>query len=147
MSKNAVKPIVRFHFTVPGSVLTKRTPLKDFLIHLFKKEGKGLRSLDYIFCSDDYLLKINQEFLGHDEFTDIITFDFSSDSLAEGEIYISIERVKENAALLGNSIREELHRVIFHGSLHLCGYKDKTVKQNNTMREKEQAWLNYYFSM
>jgi probable rRNA maturation factor len=132
---------VRFHLLYSFSLLGRRK-LQEYLRSLFRKEKKLLGSLDYIFCSDDYLLKINQDFLKHDFLTDIITFNLSdTDSSITGEIYISIERVKENARLLNIPFSTELRRVIFHGALHLCGYKDKTKSQQKQMRAKEDILL------
>lgn len=103
--------------------------------------------LSYIFCSDSYLLVINQQYLEHDDYTDIITFDLSSSPKEiVGEVYISIDRVKENAHELSVSFNTELHRVIFHGALHLCGYKDKSIKDASVMRFKEDKYLKLYFS-
>ncbi len=126
--------------------LKNRTRLKGFVEELFEREEQGLHNLQYVFCTDEYLLQINQEFLQHDTYTDIVTFELSDDpEVTEGEIYISIDRVKENAALFGVTINYELHRVIFHGALHLCGYKDKTKKEEQLMREKEDEYLKRYF--
>lgn len=126
--------------------IRNRTKLKAFLKALFQKEGQGLQSLQYIFCSDAYLLEMNQQFLQHDTYTDIITFELSEvpDETA-GEIYISIDRVRENAGKFGVSEELELHRVIFHGALHLCGYKDKSKKEVTLMRQKEDECLAEYF--
>jgi rRNA maturation RNase YbeY len=107
-----------------------------------KKERKKLTSLNYIFCSDLYLLKINQEYLKHDTLTDIITFDYSQKSNLEGEVYISIERVKENSEIFKRPFAEELHRVIIHGLLHLIGYADKSDAEKAQMRKKEEACLS-----
>ena len=114
-------------------VLKNRRSLKLFIIQLFEKEGKSIKSLDIIFCSDEYLLDINNKHLQHDYYTDIITFDLSdpTSTLITGEVYISIDRVKDNALSLHTKFSTELLRVIFHGVLHLCGYKDKTPKDIN----------------
>jgi probable rRNA maturation factor len=124
----------------PG--LSNRTRLKQFIESVFSKEGKQLESLNYIFCTDKALLEINRQYLVHDYYTDIITFDLSDTNRIRGEIYISTDRVKDNARQLGVSFSEELHRVIFHGVLHLCGYKDKKPGDRKRMREME----NYYLS-
>jgi rRNA maturation RNase YbeY len=126
--------------------LKNRNRLKAFIPGLFRKEGKALADLNIIFCSDDYLLEVNKQFLQHDYYTDIITFDLSEPKAKEttAELYISIDRVKDNAATLNTSISTELHRVIFHGCLHLCGYKDKTKKDIEVMRGKEEEWLKRY---
>jgi rRNA maturation RNase YbeY len=106
-----------------------------------------LDEIKVIFCTDDYLLRINKEFLQHDTLTDIITFPFSrpGEPLLS-DIYISVERVRENAGIFGKPFLEELHRVIFHGLLHLCGYKDKTTPQQKVMRGKEGEYLERYRS-
>jgi len=104
-------------------------------------EKKTLEEISYVFCSDNYLLKINQNHLNHDTYTDIITFDYSEGNLISSEIYISIDRVKENAKTHSAAILDELHRVIIHGVLHLCGYKDKTTKEAEAMRRKEDLYL------
>jgi probable rRNA maturation factor len=101
--------------------------------------------LTYIFCSDDRLLQMNQQFLAHDTLTDIITFDMSEHKAElEGEIYISVDRVKENAEKYNVSYQNELHRVIFHGALHLCGFKDKNEEDKKIMRQKEDECLAAY---
>jgi probable rRNA maturation factor len=126
--------------------LKNRTKLKDFITNLFHQEGQGLHSLQYVFCDDAYLLEINKEFLKHDTLTDIVTFELSDDpEFTEGEIYISVERVKENADNYKVSFNKELHRVIFHGALHLCGYLDKQPEDVIVMRMKEDACLEAYF--
>lgn len=110
---------------------------------VIEKEKASFLELNYIFCSDSYLLELNQDFLNHDTLTDIITFDNSSPGNAlEGEIYISIDRVKENAKALNVSFDEELHRVIIHGVLHLLGYHDKKPAEKAIMRKKEEACLS-----
>jgi len=102
-------------------------------------------SLAYIFCDDEYLLNINRRFLKHDYYTDIITFDLSEQvSYIVGEIYISIDRVNENAAIHRSAREQEINRVIFHGALHLCGYKDKTGKQKLIMKKKEDQYLREF---
>lgn len=136
---------VLFHFLLRTFNLQQRTTLKAFIEQRFKKEGVKLRSLHFIFCSDDYLLEVNRQFLQHDYYTDIITFNLASDKAVEAEVYISIDRVRENATKYATSFKEELHRVIFHGVLHLCGYKDKTRNQEKEMRRKESAYLGDYF--
>jgi rRNA maturation RNase YbeY len=136
--------MIRFSNADVTLTLRYRTSIKELLVDMFQREGRPLLSLQYVFCSDAYLLRINQEFLSHDDYTDIITFELGEGrgrSGVEGEIYISLERVKENAAALGVSVQEELLRVIFHGALHLCGFKDKTKAQAKVMRKKEEEYL------
>lgn len=137
---------IQFFFLQHNISLTERTALKHFVHTIFKREKKSLVDLNYIFCSDDYLLEINKSHLQHNYYTDIITFDLSYEpGKITGEIYISTDRVRDNASSLGVSIREELHRVIFHGALHLCGYKDKTKQDAKEMREAEERCLKEYF--
>ncbi len=138
---------IDFFFTEINITLRERTRLKQFIQEIFKTNRTNLKSLTYIFCTDDYLLEINKKFLKHDFYTDIITFDLSEKrQIVEGEIYISIERVKENATNLGTTLKNELHRVIFHGVLHLCGFKDKTTKDKEKMTMEENQCLRRYFS-
>ena len=125
--------------------LANRSELKKYVQSIFKKEGKKLESLNYIFCTDRALLEINRHYLSHDYYTDIITFDLSEKTVVKADIFISIDRVKENAQHLGVSFKSELHRVIFHGVLHLCGYKDKTNTEKELMRRKEELCLSKYF--
>jgi probable rRNA maturation factor len=124
--------------------LTERRRLKTFLQTIFKKEGKIIETLVYVFCSDKYLLKLNQAFLKHNYYTDILTFNLSKSGKIEGEIYISVDRVKENSKTLKINTNLELLRVIFHGALHLCGYADKTKPQRKEMRKKEDEYLLHY---
>jgi probable rRNA maturation factor len=137
---------IQFFFLQQNISLTQRKPLKIFINDIFKIEKKKLESLTYIFCSDDYLLEINKSHLKHNYYTDIITFDLSerTESII-GEIYISTDRVRDNAITLRVAIKEELHRVIFHGALHLCGYMDKKPRDANKMRAAENRCLSAYF--
>lgn len=126
-------------------LLKEKKRLKSFIEALFVKEKKTLQSLNYVFCSDEYLLNINKTYLNHNFCTDIITFDLSeSQNQKNGEVYISIERVKENAIANKTPFYLELLRVIFHGPLHLCGHKDKTKKELKQMRQKEDLYINLY---
>jgi probable rRNA maturation factor len=136
---------IQFFFLQHNFTLTRRNALKQFIAKVFKDEKRQLAGLSYIFCSDEYLLNINKTHLKHNYYTDIITFNLSdtSDTIT-GEIYISIDRVRDNAAKLGVTIQEELHRVIFHGALHLCGYKDKTPNHQKAMRAAEDKLLGTY---
>lgn len=138
---------IQFHYLKKGFPFTQRAACKQFIRGIFRKEKTPLDALTYIFCSDDYLLEINRTHLNHDYYTDIITFELSDPgSPTTGEIYISVDRVKENAGDHGQSFARELHRVIFHGVLHLCGYGDKTAREEKIMRDKEDFYLNKYFS-
>ncbi len=144
MQTSSSKSKVYFFFQGAKANLANRTKLKKYIQLIFKKEGKRLESINYIFCSDKALLEINRQYLNHDFFTDIITFDLSESNKVRAEIYISVDRVKENALDLGVSIKSELHRVIFHGVLHLCGYKDKNSLEKEKMRAKEEFYLTGY---
>ncbi|MEO6730105.1 MAG: rRNA maturation RNase YbeY [Ferruginibacter sp.] len=138
---------IKFFFNNVSFKLLQRKKLKAFIEDIFKKEIKALLSLNYIFCNDDFLLSINQEFLNHNQYTDIITFSLSQpEKPIEGEIYISTDRIKHNAVHLGEDKNIELHRVIFHGALHLCGYKDKTKADKERMTFAENKYLSKYFS-
>ncbi len=122
-----------------------KTPdnLYSWIASTIKAEGKSLSYLNIIFCDDQYLLKINQDYLQHDYYTDIITFHYEEEAAPiEGELFISIDRVKDNAETLKVSFDAELHRVIIHGVLHLCGYGDKTEEEQAIMRSKEDAYLS-----
>ena len=137
-------PTIQFHLLKAIS-LRDRTRLKAFLSTLFQKEKIKLAELQYIFCSDDRLLEINKQFLNHDYYTDIITFNLSgANQPINVEIYISVDRVRENARDFNSSVQMELHRVIIHGALHLCGYKDKTRKDQAEMRKMEDKYLRLY---
>lgn len=115
--------------------------LTSWLSSVVEPEGFSLSDLTLIFCSDDHLLKINQDFLEHDYYTDIITFDYCSDDLISGDLFISIDRVIDNAKYFNVTFDQELHRVIVHGVLHLCGYQDKSPEEETIMRQKESNAL------
>jgi probable rRNA maturation factor len=137
---------IRFYFQADRFYLHNRTLLKQFLLQLFRKERVRVSSLNYIFCSDEYLLSINKAYLQHDFYTDIVTFNLSKPKEPIiGEIYISIDRVKENALQFKQAYYKELHRVVFHGALHLCGYKDKSESEISVMRKKEDAYISLFY--
>lgn len=122
--------------------LKNKIKLRNWIKQTIASEGKKLEELNFIFCSDAYLLDINQQYLNHDTFTDIITFDNSDQSgVLVGDIFISYERVCENAGKFSVSIADELHRIIIHGTLHLLGYKDKTKADKAIMTQKEDEYL------
>lgn len=121
--------------------LKKRTILKQWIKAIVENNKKEVGDISYIFCSDEQLLEINKEFLNHDYYTDIITFDYSETDVVSGDLFISIERIKDNAKTLKTSYQEELHRVIIHGVLHLLGYKDKTEEESENMRKLEDECL------
>ena len=148
---------VVFHHADVRFNLPHKKELKAFVEKQVSAAGFNCTALSFVFCSDEYLLEINRQFLNHDYYTDIITFPLNeTKEQLEGEIYISIDRVKENAEKYGNEklkIRNkkpeitylaELQRVIFHGVLHLLGYKDKTKMQKEQMRKMENLWLKHF---
>lgn len=122
-----------------------KNPVKTstWIRKVIKKEGNSLRSLNYVFCTDEYLREMNIQFLKHRTYTDIITFNYNpSKTEIEGEIYISVDRVRENAETFQTDFQTELNRVIIHGVLHLLGFNDKTKAEKTAMREKEDACLS-----
>ncbi len=122
--------------------LTQKRKIKKWLQDAIEKEGYKLQELNFILCSDEYLLTINQQYLNHDTYTDIITFDNSEvEKQLVSDIFISIERVKENAKLFQTTTFNELCRIMIHGTLHLLGYKDKSKKEKSLMTEKEDHYL------
>ena len=133
--------MISFHTEELTFQLPEKLKHKQWLKETAAAEGKKIGELNYVFCSDEYLLKINQEYLQHDTLTDIVTFDNSEDpKLIEGDIFISYERVVENGEKL-NTSDSELQRVMVHGLLHLCGYKDKAKADKYLMTEKEDYYL------
>jgi rRNA maturation RNase YbeY len=136
---------ISFNTADKNTTLTNRLALKAFIEKGLKKEGIAIETLQYIFCSDKFLLNINKSFLNHDYYTDIISFDLSeTKGKLIGEVYISVDRVKDNAKTHKTSYTEELLRVIFHGALHFCGYKDKKPADAKEMRAQENKWLKSY---
>jgi len=135
---------IRFNYLVDFS-FSNRTATKMIILRILKDAGLKAKAINFIFCSDDYLLKINREHLNHDYYTDIITFDLSE---VRGEItadiYISVDRVVENARTFNRPRLEELRRVIFHGVLHLTGLRDKSNGEQETMRMAEEKYLKLY---
>lgn len=133
---------LQFHYLYKGFYFPKRIAHKRAILRLFKKEGFAVAHINFIFCDDQFLLAINREHLGHNTFTDIITFPFSpAGTPLTADIYISIERVRENSQKFQVPFLIELRRVLFHGALHLCGYKDKTKEQIKLMRLREDYYL------
>ena len=130
-----------FYENLPESVNTEYTTwLKDIIL----SEDKKLGEINYIFCDDEYLLKVNQDYLQHDYYTDIITFDYVKGKTISGEIFVSLQRISDNASTLSKNYEEELRRVLAHGILHLCGYKDKTEDEETEMRRKEDFYIAKY---
>jgi len=139
------KPQIRFQFADLRFSLKERTRLKAFLLHLAEEEGRRVEAVHYIFCTDAYLLEINRSHLNHDTYTDIITFPYSeAGAPLHSDIFISVERVRENALAFDVAFETELYRVMFHGLLHLCGYKDKSKAEVQLMRQREDFWLAAY---
>ncbi len=134
--------MIRFNTEDVSLNLKNKTVLKNWLKGIANEYGFKILELNYIFCSDDYLLNMNQTYLNHETFTDIITFDLSEyENEIEGDIYISYDRVEENSIKF-NTQKNELYRVMAHGLLHLIGFKDKTEKEKEIMREKENLALS-----
>jgi probable rRNA maturation factor len=140
----AHKP-VRFHYLEPVAFRNKQR-IKEIVVQILKSAGLKPGDINYIFCSDEYLRAINIESLGHDDYTDIITFDLSDiPGVCSADIYISVDRVRENAGLFHTSLQAELSRVIFHGALHLAGFKDKLPDQVAEMRAQEDYYLKLLY--
>jgi len=133
-----------FYENLPESV---NTDYQQWLEDIILSEEKKLGEISYIFCDDEYLLKINQDYLQHDYYTDIITFDYVKGKTISGEIFVSLQRVSDNASTLSRDYEEEVRRVLAHGILHLAGYKDKTEEEEKEMRRKEDFYLNKYFNL
>ena len=121
----------------------RRYKFDIYIKELIKKETKKSGNISIIFCSDSYLLDINKQYLNHNYLTDIITFDYVENDLISGDLFISIDRIKENAKLFDNEFINELYRVIFHGILHLIGYKDKNEEDKKIMRKREDYYLGW----
>lgn len=138
---------IRFEVLETDPRLKDKRRLKAYLLYLVGKYLEGVRKVDlqYVFCTDDYLLEINRKFLKHDTYTDIVTFDLSeTEEVLSGEIYISVDRVSDNAQKFKVSYNQELHRVIFHGLLHLCGFLDKKPEDKEEMRRQEDWCIRHY---
>ncbi len=130
-----------FYEELPETVNINYIPWLENLIH---EENKKIGEINYIFCDDEYLLKINQDYLQHDYYTDVITFDSVKGKTINGEIFVSLQRISDNASTLSKNYEQELRRVLAHGILHLCGYKDKTEEEIKEMRNKEEFYIHLY---
>lgn len=117
--------------------------LENTLEYLISEEGFVSGDVNIIYCSDEHLLQMNKDYLNHDYYTDIITFDYVDDQIVSGDLFISLDRIKENASQFADNLDQELFRVMIHGVLHLCGYHDKTDEEKHTMRDKEDKYLKY----
>ena len=132
---------IAFHSENVPFRLKERRHIRDWLTHVITSEKHNPGEISYVFCNDDHLLDMNRSYLEHDYYTDIITFDYVEGNVVSGDLFISIDRVRDNAKTLGHSVREELHRVMVHGLLHLLGYHDKSKEEQVEMRSKEDYYL------
>jgi len=132
--------MINFHYETDFILLSEDNSAK-WIKSVIEQEEKKQGELNYVFCNDEYLLKINQEYLEHDTYTDIISFDYSVGNELHGDIFISVERVRENAKDFNVDFEEEMARVLVHGILHYCGYKDKSEEDKLVMRKKENLYL------
>ena len=135
--------MIEFHSEVEFR-LADLDKYSDWVSRVLSSEGRLGLTIAYIFCSDDYLLSMNRKHLNHDTLTDIITFDYGEGREVAGDIFISVDRVQENAQTYGVPFLNELHRVMSHGLLHLCGYDDKSDKEKNVMRTKEEEKMKLF---
>jgi probable rRNA maturation factor len=133
--------MIDFTFEQINTFELDKNLIANWLSNVALSENKNIETISVIFCSDDYLLSVNKEYLNHDYYTDIITFDYSVDTDISGDLFISIDRVKENATEFNVPFLNELHRVLVHGVLHLCGYGDKSPDEETLMRSKEDFYL------
>lgn len=132
------------YFSENNFILKNKRKRKKWIYNTIINENTKLGNINYIFCSDEQLLKINIKYLNHDFYTDIITFDYRENDIISGDIFISIDRIKENSNINKSNFEEELNRVLVHGILHIIGYKDKSIEDSKLMREKENYYLNIY---
>jgi rRNA maturation RNase YbeY len=138
---------VSFIFQTAKFPIPTRKTLVNWILLVAYQEQKVVKDISYIFCDDDYVLHLNKKFLQHNTYTDVITFDYSTSKEITGEIYVSIDRVRENALKFKVPELQELLRVLVHGLLHCFGYSDQTTKSKAEMRRKENRYLKVYFSM
>ena len=134
------------HFFSEQTTFTpnNKTQIREWLTHIIRKHKKTIGEINIIFCNDDYLLKLNEQYLGHDTYTDIITFDFVEGKIINGDIFISVDQMRENAKLFHVAQSSEMRRLIVHGVLHLLGYKDGTAKDRKIMTAQEEAALSVF---
>jgi len=136
------RSVIWFHSeSIPFRLRDKRK-VRNWLLAVANAEGKTVGPLNFIFCDDAYLLEINQQYLNHDTYTDIISFDYGVEAQISGDIFISVERIRENAQQRNVRVQDELHRVMAHGVLHLCGYKDKSPADKALMTSQEDKSLS-----
>ena len=129
------------YFSSTDFVIKDKNRLTLWIEEVINKERRLIKELVFNFCSDDSLLKLNKEFLNHDTLTDVITFDYSVSETISGEVFISVDRVRANSKEFHQDFNDEIKRVMIHGVLHLCGYKDKTPKEKALMSDKENLYL------
>ncbi len=133
---------IQIFFEKVQPIKVKKNSIKKQISRVIISESKQVGDISVIFCSDEYLLEINKQFLNHDYYTDVITFDYVEGNVVSGDVFISLDRIKENSLLFHNQTIMELYRVVFHGVLHLIGYNDKTLEEIREMRSKEEYYLN-----
>ncbi|MBL4652028.1 MAG: rRNA maturation RNase YbeY [Flavobacteriales bacterium] len=134
--------MIRFHCEDISYNLPNKIATRNWLLQLIKNEGFKSNDINFIFTSDEYLLEVNKKYLKHDYYTDVITFDYSENGLIGGDIFLSLDRIKENAKTLKINKLNEINRVLAHGTLHLCGYRDKTKQDKEQMTAKEDYYLS-----
>lgn len=132
---------INIYFEEVSKIALPKRKLYDFIFDILALENSNSGAINFIFCNDSYLLKINNEFLKHDFYTDIITFDYSENKIISGDLFLSLDRIKENAILYKISLIDEILRVMVHGILHMVGYNDKTRNERKMMKEKENFYL------
>lgn len=138
-----VRKLPFFFFTEDRNYrLTQKSLVREWLQQAVDDHQRSVREINYIFCSDHYLHSINKRFLRHDTFTDIITFDYAESAVIRADVYISVDRARENAITYNVSVIDEIHRLLIHGLLHLVGYADKTKDEQAVMRTKEEYYLS-----
>jgi rRNA maturation RNase YbeY len=135
---------VRFSGTDTTWTCRNKRKIQQWLLHVIEAHGKQLGELEVVFCSDNYLLELNRSSLNHNYFTDIITFDYCAGDLVSGDLFVSVDRVRENAKAERVSIQNELKRVLVHGVLHLCGWHDATPEEKAAMRHQEDRWITVF---
>jgi probable rRNA maturation factor len=136
--------MINFIFIEDTKVVFSKSITKKFIKDLINSEHKKTGDVNFVFCSDDYLLDVNKQYLNHDYYTDIITFDYCEGNQVSGDIFISVDRVLENSQNQKVDFNNEFYRVLFHGVLHLCGYKDKKKEDKTLMTSKEDFYLNKF---
>lgn len=136
-----------YFFSQNNFNIKKKKKIGYWILNTIKKENYKVKYINIIFCSDKYLLTLNNKFLKHNYYTDIITFDYSNNQMIQGELYLSIDRIYSNSRLFKISFSKELHRIIIHGVLHLCGYQDKSIEKRKIMTYKENLYLNNLYNI